>query len=94
MCNTFNAFQLGYINGFISNLMHLIDSAHVTRQIVYVFLQIFTGNVDNTGIVYNWLSVPTKARFVRFRASDVSGTHICVRLEFYGSIDSKGMKDN
>ena len=74
--------------------MHLIDSAHVPRQILYVFLQVFTGNINNNDIVYNWFSYPTKARFVRFRASDVSGTHICVRLEFYGSIDSKGMKDD
>ena len=58
-----------------------------------ITFQEYTGNINNNGIVYNWLSVPTKARFVRFRASDVSGTHICVRLEFYGNIDSKGMND-
>eukprot|EP00794_Sanderia_malayensis_P007980 gene7980-8837_t len=49
--------------------------------------QIFTGNSDNTGIVYNWLAVPTRARYVRFRATDVQGLHICARLEYYGSID-------
>ena len=53
----------------------------------------FTGNTDNNGIVYDWLTVPINAQFVRFRASDVSGNHICVRLEFYGSKDSKGMVD-
>ena len=51
----------------------------------------FTGNTNNIGIVYNWLTAPTRVRFVRFRATDVSGNHICVRLEFYGGRDSQGM---
>ena len=51
----------------------------------------FTGNTNNNGIVYNWLTVSARARFVRFRATDVSGNHICARLEFYGSKDSQGM---
>ena len=51
----------------------------------------FTGNTDNIGIVYAWLTAPTRARFVRFRASDVSGAHICVRMEYYGSRDSQGI---
>ena len=54
-------------------------------------LKVFTGNTDNTGIVYAWLTAPTRARFVRFRASDVSGAHICVRMEYFGSRDSQGI---
>ena len=51
----------------------------------------FTGNINSNDIVYNWLTVPVTVQFVRFRATEVSGIFICVRLEFYGSRDSQGM---
>ena len=71
-----------------------LSSIFNSKSIVYLFListKVFTGNTDNTGIVYAWLTAPTRARFVRFRASDVSGDHICVRMEYYGSRDSQGI---
>ena len=55
-------------------------------------LKVFTGNSDNTGIVYGWLTAPVRARFVRLRATDASGDQICVRMELYGSKDSKGIR--
>eukprot|EP00794_Sanderia_malayensis_P017289 gene17289-19017_t len=51
--------------------------------------QIFTGNINNNGIVYNWLPVPTRARYVRFRATDVQGLHICARLEYYSAANDQ-----
>ena len=63
----------------------------LNKSIFYDLFQDFTGNTDNNGIVYNWLTAPTRVHFVRFRATSISGNHICVRLEFFGARDSQGI---
>ena len=75
----------------IENFEHFPFWYNQVNSTHYTLFKVFVGNTDTSGIVYNWLDAPTEAHFVRFRATDVEGSYMCVGLEFYGSRDSQGM---